>query len=139
MRSLFFPAVIISAAILSGCASSGDTGNSRPLTGIEWMLYELSGTKFENENGEFVTLVFDGVNKNINGKAPCNRYGGPYLKNSNRMTFGELYSTEMACDLLKVEEEYFRKLGTVKEYKLSGDKLFLYDSTGAVVMKFRPK
>ncbi len=121
-----------------GCNSSGTLDNT-PLTGTEWLMFEMDGVKYEPASGKNVTLIFDGKEKNVGGKAPCNTYGGPYTKASNKLSFGGLFSTEMACDELTSEQMYFKLLATVFAYQISGDKLYLFDSGGMVILRFKVK
>jgi heat shock protein HslJ len=137
MRSLFALFFFISVSVLAGCSSSGNNSDNKPLTGTEWILFEMDGNKYEPADGKNVTMKFDGTEQNVNGKAPCNTYGGPYIKSSNKLYFGGLFSTEMACDELKSEQEYFKILGKVFSYRISGDKLYFFDNGGMVIARFR--
>jgi len=125
--------------VIIGCSSSGSSIDNAPLTGIEWILFEMNETKYESVAGENVTMKFDGKEKQINGKALCNTYGGPYTKSSNKLSFSGLYSTEMACDELDKEQEYFSMLARVFAYRVSSDKLYLFDSGGMVIARFKAK
>jgi len=137
MRSFIALLLFISVSVLAGCSSSGSSSDNKPLTGTEWVLFEMDGNKYEPADGKNVTMKFDGKEKNVNGKAPCNTYGGPYIKSSNKLYFGGLFSTEMACDELKSEQEYFKILGKVFSYKISGDKLYFFDNGGMVIARFK--
>ena len=121
-----------------GCSSSGTTDNNA-LTGTEWVMFEMDGVKYEPASGKSVTIIFDGKEKNVGGKAPCNTYGGPYTKTSNKLSFGGLFSTEMACDELISEQKYFKLLQSVFAYQISGDKLYFLDSGGMVILRFKVK
>jgi len=133
------PVILAYVSILFyGCSSSGTLDNT-PLTETEWIMFEMDGVKNEPSSGKNVTLIFDGTARNVNGKAPCNTYGGPYTKDSGKLSFGGLYSTEMACDELKTEQEYFGMLAKTFAYRISGDKLYLFDSGGLVIARFKAK
>jgi len=137
MRSFFALLLFISVSVLAGCSSSGNSSDNKPLTGTEWVLFEMDGNKYEPAAGKNVTMKFEGTEQNVNGKAPCNTYGGPYIKSSNKLYFGGLFSTEMACDELKSEQEYFKILGKVFSYRISGDKLYFFDNGGMVIARFK--
>jgi len=139
MRSLFALLFLIPVLVIIGCSSSESSVDNAPLTGTEWTLFEMNDIKYESAAGKNVTMKFDSKEKQINGKAPCNTYGGPYTKSSNKLSFGGLYSTEMACDELGKEQEYFSMLAKVFAYQVSGDKLYLFDSGGMVVARFKAK
>lgn len=131
--------MLFTAALVMGCNSSESSGDKSPLTGTEWVLYEMDGVKYEPASGKSVTLKLDSKEKSVNGKAPCNTYGGPYTKSSNKLSFGNLFSTEMACDELDKENTYFKMMQKVFAYQISGDKLYLFDSTGMVILRFKAK
>ncbi|MBN8584112.1 MAG: META domain-containing protein [Ignavibacteria bacterium] len=138
MKPLYIILLLVTVIFAAGCSSSdSSSSNNKPLTGTEWVLYEIGGNKYEAAAGKDVTIKFDGTEQNVNGKAPCNTYGGPYIKSSNKLYFGGLYSTEMACDELKSEQEYFKILGKVFSYRISGDKLYFYDNVGLVIARFK--
>ncbi len=143
LRSLFVCLFILFAAgfglFASGCSSSAGNGDKSPLTGTEWVLFEMYGEMFVPASGKNVTLRLDSDKKSINGKAPCNTYGGPYTKSSNKISFGELYATEMACDELDKETIYFSQMRKVYAYQISGDKLYLFDSGGMVILRYKAK
>ncbi len=139
MKYIFQVLMLFTAALVMGCNSSESSGDKSPLTGTEWVLYEMDGVKYEPASGKSVTLKLDSKEKNVNGKAPCNTYGGPYTKSSNKLSFGNLFSTEMACDELDKENTYFKMMQKVFAYQISGDKLYLFDSTGMVILRFKAK
>jgi heat shock protein HslJ len=139
MKYTFLVLMILFAALITGCSSSGNPGDKSPLTGTEWVLFEMDGEMFVPASGKNVTLRLDSDKKSVNGKAPCNTYGGPYTKSSNKISFGELYATEMACDELDKETIYFSQMRKVYAYQISGDKLYLFDSGGMVIFRFREK
>lgn len=137
MKTLCAAIAVFCVMFIYGCNSSGSSGDKSPLTGTEWVMFEMDGVKYEPVSGKNVTMIFDGTAKNVGGKAPCNTYGGPYTKSSNKLSFGSLYSTEMACDELKIEQEYFGMLAKVFVYRVSGDKLYLFDNGGMVIARFK--
>lgn len=139
MKYIFQVLMLFTAALVMGCNSSESSGDKSPLTGTEWVLYEMDGVKYEPASGKSVTLKLDSKEKSVNGKAPCNTYGGPYTKSSNKLSFGNLFSTEMACDELDKENTYFKMMQKVFAYQISGDKLYLFDSTGMVILRFKAK
>ena len=120
-----------------GCNSSGTLDNT-PLTGTEWSLIEMDGIMYE-QGSKNVTMIFDGTAKKMGGKAPCNTYGSAYTKSANKISFGNVFSTEMACAELETESAYYKILPRVYAYQISGDKLYLFDSGGMVILRFKAK
>lgn len=139
MKYTFLVLMILFAALITGCSSSAGNGDKSPLTGTEWLLFEMDGEMFVPASGKNVTLRLDSDKKSVSGKAPCNTYGGPYTKSSNKISFGELYATEMACDELDKETIYFSQMRKVYAYQISGDKLYLFDSGGMVILRYKAK
>jgi len=121
-----------------GCSSSGTLDNT-PLTETEWIMFEMDGVKYEPSSGKNVTMIFDGTAKKMGGKAPCNTYGSTYTKSANKISFGNVFSTEMACGELEAESAYYKILPRVYAYQISGDKLYFFDSGGMVILRFKVK
>jgi len=121
-----------------GCNSSGTLDNT-PLTETEWIMFEMDGVKYEPSGSKNVTMIFDGTAKKMGGKAPCNTYGSTYTKSANKISFGNVFSTEMACGELEAESAYYKILPRVYAYQISGDKLYFFDSGGMVILRFKAK
>ena len=130
---------VLCTLIFYGCSSSGSPGDKSSLTGTEWVMFEMKGIKYEPPGDEKVTITFDGTEKRIQGKAPCNTYGSTYEKSGNKLSIGSVFSTEMACDNLKTETDYYKLLTEVVSHRISGDKLYLFDSTNTIILRFRAK
>jgi heat shock protein HslJ len=139
MRTFFAAVAVLFAVFILGCSSSGSPGDKSPLTGTEWILFEMDGVKYEPASGKNVTMIFDGTAKKMGGKAPCNTYGSAYTKSANKISFGNVFSTEMACGELEAESAYYKILPKVFAYQISGDKLYLFDSGGMVILRFKAK
>ncbi|HMQ78557.1 MAG TPA: META domain-containing protein [Ignavibacteria bacterium] len=135
------PAVIavLIVMLVYGCGSSGSSGDKSPLAGTEWVLFEMEGVKYEPASGKNVTMILDGTAKKMGGKAPCNTYGSVYTKSANKISFGNVFSTEMACAELDAESVYYKILPKVFAYQVSGDKLYFFDSGGMVILRFKAK
>jgi heat shock protein HslJ len=99
----------------------------------------MDGVKYEPTSGKNVTMMLDGDAKKMGGKAPCNTYGSAYLKLDNKLTFGNIFTTELACGELDAESAYYKLLPRVFAYQISGDKLYFFDSGGMVIFRFRAK
>ena len=137
MKILLITLILVLGLMFSACGSSGSNTEDRPLEGTEWILYEMNGVKLQPAEGKNVTVKFDSTENNINGKAPCNTYGGPFIKSPGKLYFGGIFSTEMACDDLKAEQEYFGLLSKVFNYRISGNKLYLLDNSQNVILRFK--
>ncbi len=139
MKILFAAIAFLFTVFLSGCSSSGSSGDKSPLTGTEWILFEMDGVKYESASGKNVTMILDAAAKKMGGKAPCNTYGSVYTKSADKISFGNVFSTEMACAELEAESAYYKILPRVFAYQISGEKLYFFDSGGMVILRFKAK
>jgi heat shock protein HslJ len=129
---LVFVAILSAAAAACAGGADGEGGDAGALEGVTWVLQrgpidELTTNAPEDAR---VDLLFE--DGSIAGQFACNRYGGPYETEGSSITFGELFSTEMACEqpLMDVEAAYLSELGEVREFQVSAEGLVL---TGAGV------
>jgi heat shock protein HslJ len=122
--------------LLVGCSSSEGSDKS-PLTGTEWILFEMDGIKYESSSGTNVTLSLVKLDTKISGKAPCNTYGGGYTKIKDKLSFWKVFTTEMACADMEKESAYYKLLEKVYKYQISGDKLYLIDFSGTVILRYK--
>ncbi|MFN8155533.1 MAG: META domain-containing protein [Bacteroidia bacterium] len=102
------------------------TDNGVRLKNKKWQLFIVNG----KEPAPYpVTLVFK--DSTFGGMGVCNSYGGKvkYIDYTDLRLF-QLSSTEMACEGLQFEQQYFKMLQKVKDYMLLNDTLRLYDGTG---------
>ena len=130
MKILLITLILVLGLMFSACGSSGSNTEDGPLEGTEWILYEMNGVKFLPAEGNNVTMRFD-------GKAPCNTYGSPFIKSPGKLYFGGIFSTELACEELKTEQDYFKLLSKVFNYRISGNKLYLLDNSQNVILRFK--
>ena len=119
-------------------AGCGEAVADLSLEGTEWTLVELEEAPVPE--GVQATLVLDGAEKQASGSGGCNHFSGPYRLQGGSLTFGNLAATEMACagPGMEVEGAYFRTLGRVGGYRLTGDGLQLLAEEG-VVARFRSR
>src|SRR5262245_35447478 len=90
--------VIFALLIILFCSCSSSEGSDKkPLTGTEWVLFEMDGVKYESAMSKDVTLSLVKLDTKIEGNAPCNTYGGGYTKIKNKLSFWKVFTTEMAC------------------------------------------
>ena len=92
----------------------------------------LSGQKGERAP----YLRFDGGR--VGGLGGCNRFGGRYETDGDRLSFSPVMSTRMACrpDLMKAEQVFLDMLSKVKGMTIDGDRLELLDGGGKVLATF---
>ncbi len=114
MRSmLLFVAAAFSLA-LGACETnaSGGVDLAQTIPGKTWSAEAIGGR--DVVDGTKVTLKIE--NGRVSGKAGCNGYGGPVEINGDRIKFGALFSTKMACmggGVMEQESRYLNLLQSV--------------------------
>jgi heat shock protein HslJ len=102
----------------------------------KWSLADMNGAPQEKSP---IWLEFDTTARRFNGNAGCNKVAGEYDLEGNKITFGKVISTRMACmDAGANERERaFLKLLSDRTYsvKFEGQQLQFRDS-GRVAMSF---
>jgi heat shock protein HslJ len=78
------------------------------------------------------------VGGTASGSTGCNLYTGPYTIGNQRLTFGVLAETHMACgpEETAIESAFVPRLGMTATYTLNGNQLQLHDSGGATLLTF---
>lgn len=116
---------------LAGC---GGTLASR-LTGAEWTVTEIAGQPAAGLRP--VTLRFAGSGR-TGGQGPCNAYGGDWRLIGERLAFGRLFSTMMACPepAMTQERALFRILETASAWRIGEQGgLVIEGEAGALVAR----
>jgi heat shock protein HslJ len=76
----------------------------------------------------------------VNGSGGCNRMFGSYELNGDALTFGDIGSTKMACpDIMDIESSFLPALQRAAKWRITGQRLDLLDSGGALVARFDAK
>lgn len=130
--------IFIFALLIPGCSSVSDMDSSKTPESSSWLLKSMSGVTVVLTPGNNITLEFDKNTHGISGFGGCNRFFGTYAINGDSVFFGAIGSTEMACDNLKTETDYYALLKKAETYKIKSGKLTLY-SGGSAIMIFDRK
>ena len=118
-----------------GQAAPGAAGK-RPLEGTYWKAIELAGkpTPAQDPKRE-AHLQFQ--RGRVSGSDGCNRITGTYQLNGDRVTFGQLAGTQMACVNPGGTEGPFRgALESATRLTIAGDRLELSDAAGTRLAVF---
>ncbi len=76
----------------------------------------------------------------VSGKAPCNRFTGPYNTKGTGIKFGNVASTKMYCDKMNEEDAFFMLLQTrVSAFSVNGNTLYLRDGASNIVFEAKKK
>jgi heat shock protein HslJ len=83
------------------------------------------------------TISFDVTEKKVNGNSSCNNFFGTFEIQGNKLNFGPLGSTKMACPG-DGEKVFFNSLEKVATYAVHDDKLVMIMGD-IVVMRWKRK
>jgi len=112
-------------------------GRSASLTGVTWKLvsYGPPAAQVAAVPGVPTSLIFadDGT---VGGTMGCNQFGGDYETSGDRLTFGPLASTLMACEhaLMSQEGALFAILSGTVTYQVDGTRLTIKAEDGTVAV-----
>jgi heat shock protein HslJ len=134
VRTLLFLAILAASACAarSGYGQAGET-----LLDRDWALAALGEPAAPiGPAAHPPTLRLDSKEGRASGFAGCNRFSGGYELAGNRVVFGPLMSTKMACERgMDVESRYLEALGKVNAWSVDAGELVLRG--GGAVLRFR--
>lgn len=109
---------------LSACAVPTAPGAPPSLVGTEWRLEDLAGTGVIDRVQ--ATLAFPEPGRVI-GFGSCNRFFGSYTLVQDRIAFGQMGTTRMACAAAVGEQEsrYMAALQKAQRIRIEGTSLQL--------------
>lgn len=103
-----------------------------------WALTSIDGSDIDPADFPkgVPTMDLQIVNSKVYGLAGCNQYSGVANAQHQRITFGNLMSTKMACPALRVENQFMGAIsGNSLQYELQGLQLILSDDEHRLVFK----
>jgi len=136
---------------LFGCAANNDAAHvatpsmnaeaSKPdasFVNTYWKLLEMNGKPAALGAGEKeINLVTGGGENLVHGFSGCNRFSGGYKQNNDRLEFGNLATTRMACaETMGLESSFLEALNRVRRYSIQGERLTLYDEQNQSILLF---
>ncbi len=98
---------------------SGTVKGAVPLEKTEWKLVRLGDAKVKGDDlRRQPQLVFDPATHRVGGSGGCNQITGGYELKGEKLTFGQMASTMMACaNGMETEQSFLKALGEVKQWK----------------------
>ena len=118
---------------MAATKGEGDAARAASFEGTTWRLTRLPG-----HDAAFLAAVPDGVTvrfaaRTVQAFAGCNRMSGGYTVDGDRLTFGPLAGTMMACPppIGEVETAVGRALSGTRRIALDGDTLTLVADDGS--------
>lgn len=114
---------------------AGNDTAALPLVGA-WLAEDIDGGGVIDNLQTTLEIAADG---SVSGNGGCNRFGGSATIDGDKITFGDLASTMMACAeaAMNQEQKFHAALGAVRRYRIDDEqrKLFLADAAGKVVVQ----
>ena len=123
------------ATLLTGCASSSEGPGPTSLLLTHWEADDIGGQPVLS--GDPPTLRFTDDQGQVNGYAGCNQFFGSAEINGDRLSFGPLGATRMACGEQRDAQEYrfLQALEKTRSYTFGGTTLSLQDETGGTQIR----
>jgi heat shock protein HslJ len=104
------------------------------LEGTEWRLVDIGGQPApagaDTTRQPGFTLIAEG--RKVQGSAGCNRMNGTYQLDGEKLKFGPLATTRMACPGMQTETAFLKALEATTRYEVNGLSLTLYGADTAV-------
>jgi heat shock protein HslJ len=120
-------------------APAGSAPTEVSLTTTDWRLVKLAGVEVKASARE-AHIVLDAKTDRVSGSGGCNQFVGWWKLIGDRIEFGQMASTMMACaDGMAGEGKFMKVLGSVNRWRISGRELELMDGAGLVVAVFEAK
>lgn len=142
------PVIALMGLVMAACpqppASQDEVATAmsgtESLVGPYWRLVELEGQPSIAGGGAREPHLRFADENRVSGATGCNTLGGRYERTNERLSFGDLFSTRMACieqDRMAQETRFMRVLGGVDRFAISGDTLTLFGGDSAVARLVR--
>ncbi|MEP7146076.1 MAG: META domain-containing protein [bacterium] len=124
--------------MLISCTSQNNNNAIRPNLSLEntrWVLRSLYDQKiFTPESGKEAYIIFTKQTNRAAGNAGCNTFFSSYKIIKNNIKLGPVARTRMFCEQqMDTENNFIKALEAAEKFRIEGDRLYLSDSTEAVV------
>lgn len=108
------------------------------LAGTKWLLTSAYGSTVSERRGSLqVHMQLNDSDETVFGFAGCNRFGGSYSLEGNKIKFGNVAITMMACpEGGDTEMQFMKALAEVDEYRINGGTMSGY-AGGALIISFK--
>ncbi len=119
---------LASALVAAACAS---TAPEPALSGTRWVAQSIEGAPVA-----YRTPTIEFAADRISGTGGCNRFFGGYTISGDRISFGGVGATEMACEPVVMAQEaaFHTALSSAQTYRREGETLILSSSAGEALV-----
>ena len=110
-----------------------------PLRGTHWKLVRLGETPAEAAGKQREPhLILASAEPRVSGSGGCNRVAGSFELDGDKLRFGRMLSTRMACVAgMEQEQRFLQSIEKVERYRIKGSDLEMLDARGAVLARFQ--
>ena len=123
--------MILAALALALPSLAGQAGDAPALIGPTWVAVELAGVPVPTEPAARRPTLEFVANRRVAGRDGCNRFSGPYSRDGERLAFGPLAVTRMACPgAEEVTRRFDGALKGTSRFRIAEGRLELYGATG---------
>jgi heat shock protein HslJ len=127
----------VSASTSRNATPKGNPQSSGSLEGPYWKAIELAGKPTTNKATTSEAHLQFQTGGHVSGSDGCNRISGTYQLNGDRITFGTMAATQMACLDPSGNEQAFREaLKNAVRLTVTRNRLELFDAAGARLAAF---
>jgi len=140
MRHHSFAALFLLTFFVASCGSTNKMSKSlTALSKNDWQLYSLNAQQYKaTEGGKIPKLSFDAQKMQVSGNGGCNSLSGPFTSEKDKLSFGQLATTRMACPGDNIEPRFLDALSKTSKFSIYEGKLVLNDSDGKQLMVMEP-
>ena len=136
MRMLLLTAV----ALAWGSSLAGQAGDASSLIGPTWAAVELAGVPVPAEPAARQPTIQFVAGGRVAGTDGCNRVSAPYVLKGQRIAFGPVIATRMACPGAEdVTERFAKAIEGTAGWRIAGGRLEFYGATGTPLVIFAPR
>lgn len=130
---------VFATVLFQSCAGKKGAEAVTDLKGTSWTLKQINNIDIEQPDfARIPELNFDASEEKITGNTGCNSIFGTFKIDQNKITFGPIGSTKMACEG-NGESRFNTAMNTVQTFKLTKNQLELFDGLGNEAMSFTKK
>jgi heat shock protein HslJ len=124
--------------LIAGCAHGPQQPAAVPLEGTYWKLTHLGDAPVAaDERQREAHFILRAADKRVSGSGGCNGIGGNYELEGDRLRFGQMIRTMMACPTgMDIENGFLAALGNARTARVSGQRLILLDAEGRPLARF---
>ena len=122
--------------VAAGQTQPPTAGSKRPVEGTHWRATELAGKPTPKQDPKREAHLEFQAGR-VSGSDGCNRLTGSFQLKGDRVTFGQMAGTMMAClDSSEIEGPFRDALKNASRLTVVGDRMELFDAAGTRLAAF---